>query len=250
MKRRVITIVISLLCCAAVGALFAWLLQLKTGFWLYLLEERQVWQTDVAANPIAARLLFCAAVFVYVLSGLPGSLLLTMLGGFLFGWVQAVVMACLASTFGAMGLISVVRRYFRPWARRRLGARYQSVADGFRQDDLYYLVFMRLMPIFPFWVVNLVVAVMEMPLYRFAPVSALAMLPAAVAAALVGTGLDQALMAPAAARAACRAQAGLQCEGGLTPPDLLQMDFVLAASLLALLALLPPLWRHLRRRQK
>ena len=106
------------------------------------------------------------------------------------------------------------------------------------------------MPVFPFWVVNLVVAVMDMPLIRFAPVSFVAMMPAAMAAALVGTGLEEAFVESAAQLAACRAQGGTECADALTMPDLWQPDFLWALSVMAVMALLPPLWRRYQSVQK
>ena len=235
--------------CGILGGL-VWLFNLKAGFWVILIEERSQWAAWALAEPVMARIVFVLAYILYVLIGIPGSLLLTMLGGFLFGFAQAVVLACVAATLGATGLIAMVRIFFRPWARQKLGMRYDKLAQGFRRDDVYYLLFMRLMPVFPFWVVNLVVAVMEMPLVRFAPVSFVGMIPAAMAAALVGTGLDQALAGLTLQLAACRAQGGTDCASGLGTPDLLQTDFVLAASVMAALALLPPLWRRYRLIQK
>ena len=232
-----------------VGGL-VWLLHLKADFWVFLIDERSQWLAWAVADPILARILFVLVYVLYVLAGIPGSLILTMLGGFLFGFAQAVMLACVAATLGAMGLITLVRLFLRSWARQRLGARYDRLAQGFRRDDIYYLLFMRLMPVFPFWVVNLVVAVMDMPLLRFAPVSFVAMMPAAMAAALVGTGLELALAGPAADLARCRAQGATDCAGGLAIPDLLQSDFLLAASVMAVLALLPPLWRRYRPVQK
>lgn len=238
-----------LLTATALGAL-VWLFNLKAGFWVHVIDERAHWALWASTEPLWARVLFVALYFAYVLIGLPGSILLTMLGGFFFGFVQALLLSCLAATLGAVGLIALVRLFFRPYAQVRLGARYDQWAEGFRRDDIYYLLFMRLMPVFPFWVVNLVVAVMDMPLIRFAPVSFVGMMPAAMAAALVGTGLEEALVEPAAHLAACRAQGGTDCAGALTMPDLLQPDFLWALSVMAVLALLPPLWRRYRSAQK
>ena len=228
----------------------AWLLTLKGNLWVFVIEERRQWLDWVLAHPVMARGLFMLGYTLYVLAGIPASLFLTMLGGFLFGFAEAVLLACVAATLGASGLIAGIRLFFRPWARRRLGARYEALSQGFRRDDIFYLLFMRLMPLFPFWVVNLVVAVMDMPLARFAPVSFFGMMPAAMAAALVGTGLDQALEGPSAQLALCRSQNGSDCGAALAMPDLLQPDFVLAATLMGALALLPPVWRRWRARQK
>ena len=233
----------------AVGAL-GWFFSLKGSLWLWVIDERGVWLDYVQNRPVLARAVFMLGYALYVLAGIPASLFLTMLGGFLFGFAEAVLMACCAATLGASGLIALIRLFFRPWARERLGARYAQLAQGFRQDDVFYLLFMRLMPLFPFWVVNLVVAVMDMPLRRFAPVSFVAMMPAAMAAALVGTGLDQALEGPAARLAACRSEGGSDCALAGLMPDILQPDFVLAGTVMAALALLPPLWRRFRARQK
>ena len=234
---------------AAMGALLG-LFNLKAGFWVQVIDQRGHWAQWAATEPLWARLLFVTLYFVYVLIGLPGSILLTMLGGFFFGFVQAVLLSCFAATFGALGLITLVRLFFRPLAQARLGARYDQWAQGFRRNDIYYLLFMRLMPVFPFWVVNLVVAVMDMPLIRFAPVSFVAMMPAAMAAALVGTGLEEAFVESAAQLAACRAQGGTQCADALTMPDLWQPDFLWALSVMAVMALLPPLWRRYQSVQK
>ena len=228
----------------------AWLLSFKGHFWAFVIDERRHWLAWVAERPLASRALFMLGYALYVLAGIPASLFLTMLGGFLFGFAEAVLLACMSATVGASGLIAGIRLFFRPWAQARLGARYAVLAQGFRQDDVFYLLFMRLMPLFPFWVVNLVVAVMDMPLARFAPVSFFGMMPAAMAAALVGTGLEQALEGPAAQLALCRSQNGSDCGAILAMPDLLQPDFVLAGTLMGVLALLPPVWRRWRARQK
>jgi len=233
----------------ALGALLG-LFNLKAGFWVQVIDQRGHWAQWVATEPLWARLLFVTLYFVYVLIGLPGSILLTMLGGFFFGFLHALLLSCLAATLGALGLITLVRLFFRPLAQARLGARYDQWAQGFRRNDIYYLLFMRLMPVFPFWVVNLVVAVMDMPLIRFAPVSFVAMMPAAMAAALVGTGLEEAFVESAAQLAACRAQGGTQCADALTMPDLWQPDFLWALSVMAVMALLPPLWRRYQSVQK
>ena len=234
---------------AALGALF-WLFNLKAGFWVQVIDQRGHWAQWAATEPLWARLLFVTLYFIYVLIGLPGSIFLTMLGGFFFGFVPAVLLSCFAATLGALGLIALVRLFFRPLAQARLGARYDQWAQGFRRNDIYYLLFMRLMPLFPFWVVNLVVAVMDMPLIRFAPVSFVAMMPAAMAAALVGTGLEEAFVESAAQLAACRAQGGTECADALTMPDLWQPDFLWALSVMAVMALLPPLWRRYQSVQK
>jgi uncharacterized membrane protein YdjX (TVP38/TMEM64 family) len=234
---------------AAMGALLG-LFNHKAGFWVQVIDQRGHFAQWAATEPLWARLLFVTLYFVYVLIGLPGSILLTMLGGFFFGFVPAVLLSCFAATFGALGLITMVRLFFRPLAQARLGARYDQWAQGFRRNDIYYLLFMRLMPVFPFWVVNLVVAVMDMSLIRFAPVSFVAMMPAAMAAALVGTGLEEAFVESAAQLAACRAQGGTQCADALTMPDLWQPDFLWALSVMAVMALLPPLWRRYQSVQK
>ena len=250
MHRRFLRFLLLFVLFLAAGGGLIWLSTLKAGVWIFLIDERSQWLSWALAEPVTARLVFVLVYVLYVLVGLPGSLILSMLGGFLFGFVHAVGLACVAATLGAVGLITLVRLFFRPWARRRLGARYDRLAQGFRRNDISYLLFMRLMPVFPVWVVNLVVAVMEMPLTRFAPVSFVAMMPATMAAALVGTGLEQALAEPAAQLAACRLQGATDCAGGLAIPDLLQSDFLLAAGVMGMMALLPPLWQRFRRVQK
>ena len=108
--------------------LLVWLFNLKAGFWVRVIDERGHWAQWAATEPLWARLVFVMLYVVYVLIGLPGSILLTMLGGFFFGFLHAVLLSCLAATMGAVGLIALVRVFFRPLAQARLGARYDQWA--------------------------------------------------------------------------------------------------------------------------
>ena len=103
---------------------------------------------------------------------------------------------------------------------------------------------MRLLPVFPFWVVNLVVAVMNVPLRIFIPATFVGMAPAATAAALIGSGLDAALIRPTEQLLACRASGQIPCDVVIQWLDLAQPSFMTASIIMGSLSILPPIWRY------
>ena len=127
----------------------AWLLTLKGNLWVFVIEERRQWLDWVLAHPVMARGLFMLGYTLYVLAGIPASLFLTMLGGFLFGFAEAVLLACVAATLGASGLIAGIRLFFRPWARRRLGARYEDMPDLLQPDFVLAATLMGALALLP-----------------------------------------------------------------------------------------------------
>ena len=182
--------------------------------------------------------------FVYVSLGIPASFFITILGGFLFDWRLAILLSISAATLGGSCLVVIVRHGFRNLARQWIGPRFHRMAEGFNRDAVSYLLFMRLMPVFPFWVVNLVVAVMHVPLRIFIPATFVGMSPAASAAALIGSGLDAALVRPTEQLLACRASAEMSCDVVIRWLDLAQPSFVTASVIMGSLSILPPLWRY------
>jgi uncharacterized membrane protein YdjX (TVP38/TMEM64 family) len=216
------------------------------GFLVFLIEERLQLLELARAYPVQAVLIYMAFYFAYVALGVPASFFVTILCGFLFDWRLAILMAITSATLGGSCLVVIVRHGFQHLARRWIGPRFHKIADGFNRDAVSYLLFMRLMPVFPFWVVNLVVAVLNVPLKLFVPVTFFGMAPAASAAALIGSGLDQALTRPTHELLACRSDGPLTCDVSLNWMDLAQPSFVTASIIMGSLAILPVLWRYSR----
>jgi uncharacterized membrane protein YdjX (TVP38/TMEM64 family) len=118
--------------------------------------------------------------FAYVLTAalsLPGAAPLGMLGGALFGFWTATLVVSFASTIGATLACFVSRFLLRDWIQNRYGDKIARVNEGIEKEGTFYLFSLRLIPVFPFWMINLVMGLTKMPLLRFYWVSQVAMLP-------------------------------------------------------------------------
>lgn len=222
----------------------AWLALNPQTFLVFFVDQR-LYLADLAREfPVKAMLVYMLFYFVYVSLGIPASFFVTILGGFLFDWRLAIVLSITAATLGGSCLVVIVRQGFYHLARRWIGPRYHRLAEGFNRDAVSYLLFMRLLPVFPFWVVNLVVAVMNVPLRIFIPATFVGMAPAASAAALIGSGLDAALLRPTEQLLACRASGQNPCDVVIHWFDLAQPSFLTASLIMGTLSVVPPLWRY------
>ena len=145
----------------------------------------------VAANPWqAAGLFFLAYVLVAALS-IPGAAVMTLAAGALFGLVEGTVLVSFASSIGATLAFLVARFGFRDALRARFGERLRDIDAGIARDGAFYLLTLRLVPAFPFFVVNLLSGLTSLPTRTFYWVSQLGMLPATIVYVLAGTQLAQ-----------------------------------------------------------
>ena len=108
-------------------------------------------EADYARALVSAYCLYVGAVVVSV----PATLILTMLCGFLFGIVPGAMTALCAATTGAAIVFAIGRGPGADLLRRMGGTRLAALAEGFRRDAFGYIAFLRLLPIFPFWMTNL-----------------------------------------------------------------------------------------------
>ena len=120
-------------------------------------------------------------IYILVTSlSLPGATVMTLAGGALFGlWVGTVVVS-FASTIGATLACFVSRFLLRDWVQATLGDRLKTVNEGVEKGGKFYLFTLRLIPAFPFFVINLVMGLTKMPLRTYYWVSQLGMLPATI----------------------------------------------------------------------
>ena len=187
MKARTL----ALLGLAALGAAFV---ILDPGQYLTL-DQVKSRQAELAALYEGSRALVLGGYFLaYVLTtalSVPGGLALTLLAGALFGFWTALVVVSFASTLGAT-LACVAARYFlRDWARRLAGPRMDAVDEGFRREGAFYLFTLRMVPIFPFFLVNLAMGLTPLRLGTYYWVSQLGMLPATAAYVFAGQELGR-----------------------------------------------------------
>jgi uncharacterized membrane protein YdjX (TVP38/TMEM64 family) len=160
----------------AVGAFFA--LGLPDYFsWNYLRSRLDEWKAAVHQHPAPALLIFFAVYVTATGLSLPVATGLTLIGGALFDrWLGTAVVS-LASTMGASLAMLASRYVLRDWIQRRFGNRLGALHRGFERDGAYYLLTLRLVPVFPYFLVNLGMGLTRMPAHTFAGVSWLGMLP-------------------------------------------------------------------------
>lgn len=185
----------------------------------------------VAEWPVLSALLYVLLYTALTALSIPGALALTLAGGFLFGTLLATLLVVIGATLGAVLLFLIASTALGEPLRARASPWLARMAEGFRADAFSYLLVLRLVPLFPFWLVNLVPALLGVPLRTFALATALGIVPGSLVYASVGAGLGHLL------------------ERGEEP----DLDLILEPALLlpllglALLALLPIAWRRLRR---
>jgi uncharacterized membrane protein YdjX (TVP38/TMEM64 family) len=154
-----------------------------------LREHRAVLAGIVHENLIAAAATFVGLYAAAVAVSLPGALVFTIAGGFLFGTVLGAALAVTGATLGATALFLVARTALGEGLRGRAGGALGRMAAGFRRDALSYLLVLRLVPLFPFFVVNLACAFLGVPLRIYVLGTLIGIVPGSLVYASVGRGL-------------------------------------------------------------
>ena len=143
----------------------------------------------VEARPAAAALIYILVYTVVAAFSLPIATLVSVTGGFLFGTVLGALYAVIAATIGGTILFLAARSAFRDTLRAKAGPAIRKMEEGFRKDAFNYLLFLRLVPLFPFFVVNLVPAFLGVKLRTFVVATFIGIIPGALVYASVGNGL-------------------------------------------------------------
>ncbi|WP_339904535.1 FAD-dependent oxidoreductase [Pseudomonas guineae] len=156
-----------------------------------LKTQQATLNAQVSAQPwLAAGVFFLAYVAVTALS-LPGAALMTLLGGALFGLVEGFVLISFASTLGASLAMLSSRFLLRNWVQARFGQRLSKIDAGIEREGPFYLFALRLVPAFPFFLINLAMGLTRLPLRTYWWVSQLGMLPGTLVFVNAGRELGQ-----------------------------------------------------------
>ena len=195
-----------------------------------LRENRETllhWTSD---NRFLAITLFITGYVVVVAFSLPGATWMTLGGGFLFGTALSIAVVVFAATLGAVAIFLIARYALADYFRVKMGSAGDRIEAGFRENALSYLLFLRLIPVFPFWLVNLVPAFVGVSLRTYAIGTFVGIIPGSAVFCSVGNGL------------------GVVFDAGGTPdlgiifqPKILGPIFALA-----IMSLLPVIYRRIR----
>jgi uncharacterized membrane protein YdjX (TVP38/TMEM64 family) len=154
-----------------------------------LAENRDLLIRLVEDHPVTAPLAYIAVYALAVAFSIPGAVVLTIAGGFLFGTWAGGFFVVIGATIGAIGVFLAARTAFGEGLRRRAGPWIGRLEAGFRENALSYLLVLRLVPLFPFWLVNLVPAFLGVPLTTYALGTFVGIIPGSFVYASVGNGL-------------------------------------------------------------
>lgn len=132
--------------------------------------------------------------FLYILVtglSLPGAAVMTLAGGFVFGFVTGTILVSFASTIGATLAFLFSRFLFRDWVQKHFHNQLKAINEGIQKEGSFYLFSLRLIPLFPFFVINLVMGMTPLKTWKFFFVSQVGMLPGTMAYVNAGTQLGR-----------------------------------------------------------
>ena len=186
----------------------------------------------VEAHPILAPLAYMLGYMAAIAFSVPGGVLLTLTGGFLFGSLFGALFAIVGATGGATVVFLAAKLALGDRLRPRDGSAVQRMQEGFRRDAFSYLLVLRIVPLFPFFLVNLVPALAGVPTRTYLLATVLGVIPGTFVFASVGNGL------------------GALFDAGQTPElrALLRPSILLPLAGLGLLALIPVGYRRWKAR--
>ncbi|MCA3574338.1 MAG: TVP38/TMEM64 family protein [Aestuariivirga sp.] len=210
-----------------------------------LAENRDTLRQWVDGNLVLSVAAFMLLYFAVVALSIPGAGIMSIAGGFLFGWAISAPATVVAAVAGAAAVFQIVKTSFGAALAERAGLLVQRLAQGFAENAFSLLLFLRLTPVFPFWAVNAVAGLCRIPMRTFIIATALGIIPASVAFALVGAGLDKVIDQQLAAHRACLAQQGPDpCEFAIDATSLLTAELWLGLTALGVVSLIPLAYRY------
>lgn len=197
-----------------------------------LRENREALLGFVSDNYVGAVLTFMIAYILAVTFSLPGAVWLSIAGGFIFSAGPATVYIVIAATTGATLVFLLARYVLGDLLRQKAGGAIDRMREGFKEDAFSYMLVLRLVPLFPFFIVNLVPAFLSVPIRTYVVGTGLGIIPGAFVYALVGSGLG----------------AVFDAGGDVDPGAVLLRPEVIGSLLgLAVLALIPVAYKRLKR---
>lgn len=199
------------------------------------LRTHSAWLTaQVQAYPLLVALLFVLTYVIAVAASFPGALFLTMAGGFLFGIAWGAVLVVFSASLGALLIFFAIRMALADWLAARASGWVDRMRQGFQTNAFSYLLTLRLIPVFPFWVVNMVPAMLGVSARTFFVATFLGIIPGSLVYAMLGDSLHAVFAADQ------KPDLGIIFTPGVLIPLLA----------LAALSLLPVLYRRIRNSSK
>lgn len=194
----------------------------------------------VRDNLLLAVLIYMAIYICVVALSLPGAGILSIAGGFIFGWALSGSVTIVAATIGAIIVFQIVKTSLGATIAERAGPFVKKLSAGFANDAFSYLLFLRLVPAFPFFAVNAVAGLVRVDLRTYAAATLLGIIPGSYAFAWLGRGLGSIIEAETATHDACVASKGAaNCPFEISAAALITPQLLIALAVLGVVSLIP-----------
>ena len=144
----------------------------------YIKESQARFQNLYQAHRFMVVSVYMIIYIVVTALSLPGAAVMTLAGGGFFGLVTGTIVVSVASTIGATCACLASRFILRDWVQSKFGGKLSAINEGIDKEGAFYLFSLRLIPIFPFFVINLLMGLTKMPIRTYFWVSQIGMLPA------------------------------------------------------------------------
>lgn len=199
-----------------------------------LKQHRHSLLAFVTTHYILSSLIYILLYIVIVTFSLPGAAFMSITGGFLFGLLGGTINVVIGATIGATFLFLLARFVLADLAQAKAGPWLEKMEKGFQENALSYLLVLRLVPLFPFFIVNLAAAVLGVPLRTYIIATFFGIIPGAFVYVSVGTGL------------------GSIFDRGetFTGKGLLTPEIIIALCGLAFLAILPVIYKKIKKKEQ
>lgn len=203
-----------------------------------VIREHEALAAAVERNILAVAGAYLGVYVVAVALSFPGASLITIVGGFLFGAVVGALLTVVAATAGASIIFLAARTSIGAALRTRAGRFTARLAKGFEENAFSYLLFLRLVPVFPFWLINVAPALFDVRLRTYVAATAIGIVPGTFAYTLLGSELGGLIEAQEAANPGCAAAGTCEIDmGALITPGFIAALLVLAAASLVPVAI-------------
>lgn len=195
-----------------------------------LKKHRHTLTNYVKLHPITAPLVFMAIYIVAIALSIPGGTFLSIAGGFLFAQPFSTIYVVVAATIGATCIFLAAKTALGESWKEKAGSALKRMQAGFQENASSYLLFLRLVPLFPFWLVNLAPAFFGVPLITFIWTTFVGIIPGAFVFTQAGVGLGSIL----------------DSQGELSIDTIFTTEIKIALIALAVFALLPVVIKKMR----
>lgn len=155
-----------------------------------LKAHREILFSWIDENFIEFLLSFIAIYIITVAISIPIAVFFSIAAGFLFGPILGTMVVVTSATIGAFIVFLAVEFALRDWMAQKTTKWLKIMKQGFKQNSFSYLLFLRIIPIFPFWVINIVPALLGVPRLTYITATFIGIIPGSIISVMIGDGLD------------------------------------------------------------